>query len=105
MAPRDVSKQLALRGVGSLGCVLTPTDSNHILPLILTPFSLNQQNGDPKEEALRKLFVGGLSRDTSDDQFKDYFNTFGEVVDHIVIKDNSGFSKYEIYSTSYFICT
>ena len=49
---------------------------------------------ETKEETLKKLFVGGLSRDTTDDQFRDYFMQFGNVTDHIVIKDGGGISKY-----------
>ena len=54
-------------------------------------FTLSLQ--ETKEETLKKLFVGGLSRDTTDDQFRDYFAQFGNVTDHIVIKDGGGISK------------
>lgn len=44
---------------------------------------------DDREE-MRKMFVGGLDKDTADDEFKTLFGTFGEVTDFIIIrKDNS----------------
>ena len=46
-----------------------------------------------REDGLKKLFVGGLSRDTDDDTFKDYFSAFGSITDCIVIKDDQGRSK------------
>lgn len=51
------------------------------------------RGNETKEETLKKLFVGGLSRETTDDQFRDYFTQFGNVTDHIVIKDGGGISK------------
>ena len=38
-------------------------------------------------EAMRKMFVGGLNRDTADEDFFDYFGQFGNMVDKVVIKD------------------
>lgn len=41
-----------------------------------------------------KLYVGGLSWNTTDDQLKDYFSQVGQVIDAVVIKDrDSGRSK------------
>ena len=37
-------------------------------------------------QVLRKLFIGGLSYETSDEGLKNYFEQFGEVVDCIVMK-------------------
>eukprot|EP00971_Amphidinium_carterae_P114970 2277316-Amphidinium_carterae.1 len=34
-----------------------------------------------------KIFVGGLSRDTTDDNLRDYFSQFGELTDCVVIRD------------------
>jgi len=45
------------------------------------------------EDTSKKIFVGGLSRDTSDDNFNGYFSQFGKVTDFIVIKDQGGVSK------------
>ncbi|CAK8682731.1 uncharacterized protein LOC143470186 isoform X2 [Clavelina lepadiformis] len=38
-------------------------------------------------EQQRKLFIGGLNFDTTDDSLREYFNQFGEVTDCIVMKD------------------
>ncbi|XP_022083355.1 heterogeneous nuclear ribonucleoprotein A3-like [Acanthaster planci] len=47
-----------------------------------------------EEEALRKLFLGGLDREkTKEAQLRDYFSAYGEVTDCVVIKDDSGSSK------------
>jgi RNA recognition motif-containing protein len=40
----------------------------------------------PKGEVLRKLFIGGLNYETTDEGLKTYFEQFGEVVDCIVMK-------------------
>lgn len=51
---------------------------------------------------MRKLFVGGLKRDTTDQEFKDYFSTFGHIIDSVIITDPNtqqsrgfGFITYE----------
>lgn len=37
-----------------------------------------------------KMFVGGLDKETTDEQFKDLFTAFGEIKEHVIIKkDNS----------------
>ena len=38
-------------------------------------------------EAMRKIFVGGLNKTTSDEGFLEYFQQFGNTVDNIVMKD------------------
>jgi len=38
-------------------------------------------------EAMRKMFVGGLARSTSEDSFFNYFGQFGEMVDKVIITD------------------
>ena len=50
----------------------------------------NRDGGDPSDpnaEQFRKLFIGGLSHDTDDDGLKSYFETWGEIVDCVVMKD------------------
>uniref|UniRef100_A0A8R1DXH6 RRM domain-containing protein n=1 Tax=Caenorhabditis japonica TaxID=281687 RepID=A0A8R1DXH6_CAEJA len=44
-----------------------------------------QQHDSPPQ--LRKLFIGGLSHDTTDEQLGNYFSQWGPVVDAIVIRD------------------
>ena len=42
---------------------------------------------------MRKLFLGGLHRDTTDDDIKNHFCKFGKVVDQVVITKKTGESK------------
>jgi len=42
-------------------------------------------SSQPKEK--RKLFVGGISPKTTEENFKDYFSQFGELVDSVVMSD------------------
>jgi len=47
-----------------------------------------------EEEQSRKLFIGGISYETTDESMKDYFGKYGSITDCVVIKDNdSGKSK------------
>ena len=41
------------------------------------------------DERLKKLFVGGLKRDTPDETLKEYFESYGELSDCVVIRDNT----------------
>ena len=38
-------------------------------------------------EQFRKLFVGGLHQDTTEETLREYFERWGEVVDSVVMKD------------------
>ncbi|XP_031556102.1 glycine-rich RNA-binding protein 10-like [Actinia tenebrosa] len=40
------------------------------------------------EERRQKLFVGGLNRETSDDNLREYFEKYGELTDCVVIRDS-----------------
>ncbi|GFS24817.1 heterogeneous nuclear ribonucleoprotein A1, partial [Elysia marginata] len=42
---------------------------------------------DPTSEQFRKLFVGGLSYDTDEDGLRAHFETWGEIVDCVVMRD------------------
>lgn len=45
-------------------------------------------SSEPEEpENLRKIFAGGLNRETSDEKFKEFFSQFGSITDGVVIKD------------------
>lgn len=49
---------------------------------------MSQENGNYAEkEALRKLFAGGLDRNTTDETFRQHFEQFGTIVDLVIIKD------------------
>lgn len=41
------------------------------------------------EERLKKLFVGGLKKDTSDETLKEYFLAYGELSDCVVIRESN----------------
>lgn len=43
---------------------------------------------DPEAEQFRKLFIGGLSYETSEEGLKAHFEQWGEVVDCVVMKDS-----------------
>jgi len=50
--------------------------------------------GEPEEpENLRKIFAGGLNRDTTDEKFKEFFSQFGNITDAVVIKDQGNISR------------
>ena len=36
-----------------------------------------------------KLFIGGISWDTNEDHLKEYFSSFGEVVEAVIMKDRT----------------
>lgn len=36
-----------------------------------------------------KLFIGGISWDTSEERLKEYFNSYGEVVEAVIMKDRT----------------
>ena len=44
-------------------------------------------SGDDGSDKYRKLFIGGLSYETSDDSLRMYFEEWGDVSDCIVMKD------------------
>jgi len=39
--------------------------------------------------AARKIFVGGVSLDTQDHTFRQFFAQFGEIEDAVIVKDRS----------------
>ena len=50
----------------------------------------NNNDGNPTEpEQFRKVFIGGLSYKTDDDTLKNYFAKYGNLVDHVVMKDGT----------------
>ena len=51
------------------------------------------QHTGQEEEQLRKLFVGGISFDTTDEAMNEYFARYGTITDCVVIKEQSGKSK------------
>ncbi|KAI6189233.1 RNA recognition motif domain and Nucleotide-binding, alpha-beta plait domain-containing protein [Aphelenchoides besseyi] len=63
----------------------------HCPPLIPAYIAAQHQYPIPyiQEEPaqLRKLFIGGLNHETTDDQLKEYYSQWGNVVDCIVIRD------------------
>ncbi|CAF1368694.1 unnamed protein product [Rotaria sordida] len=57
-----------------------------------TPSSSPNKN-DLEPEALRKVFIGGLSYKTEDQTFRDYFSKFGEIDDCIIMRDRENRSR------------
>ena len=58
-------------------------------------------------EHQRKLFIGGLDYNTTDDSLKEYFEQFGEIMDVVVMKDTKtnksrGFG-FVAFSKSYMV--
>jgi len=41
------------------------------------------------ESDLGKLFIGGISWDTTEDRLREYFQGFGEVVEAVIMKDRT----------------
>ena len=41
------------------------------------------------DEQFRKIFIGGLSLNTTDDSLKDYLSKYGNIVDIVVMKDSA----------------
>jgi heterogeneous nuclear ribonucleoprotein A1/A3 len=54
-------------------------------------FSFPQEDDEKKEleepEHFRKLFIGGLNYETTNESLKAYFEKWGEIVDVAVMKD------------------
>jgi len=60
----------------------------------MASWNKNSGDGDDVELILRKLFVGGIKPDTSDDQFRNYFAKFGDIEDYVHIRNKqTGQSK------------
>jgi len=38
---------------------------------------------------MRKMFVGGIDKETTDEEFKNLFTEFGEVTDHVIIRSDT----------------
>jgi len=49
---------------------------------------MGHENEDTREcEAMRKIFVGGLNKSTTEEAFLSYFSQFGNTVDSVIIRD------------------
>lgn len=42
---------------------------------------------------MKKMFVGGIDKDTTDEEFKELFEPFGEVIDHVIIRANNNSNR------------
>uniref|UniRef100_A0A915MW09 RRM domain-containing protein n=1 Tax=Meloidogyne javanica TaxID=6303 RepID=A0A915MW09_MELJA len=62
----------------SLCPILTPL---RVIPL----FSPQPTTTPPQPSQHRKLFIGGLNHETTDDQLCDYYSKWGQVVDCIIV--------------------
>lgn len=64
--------------------------------------SRDQRDNEPDPEQFQKLFVGGLSYETTDTSLKNYFSKWGDIKDCVVMRDvqtkrsrGFGFIKYK----------
>uniref|UniRef100_A0A2K6EXT8 Heterogeneous nuclear ribonucleoprotein A3 n=1 Tax=Propithecus coquereli TaxID=379532 RepID=A0A2K6EXT8_PROCO len=56
--------------------------------LAITATARGEEGHDPKEaEQLRKLFIGGLSFETTDDSLREHFEKWGTLTDCVVMRD------------------
>lgn len=46
----------------------------------------NQRGGPKSDSQARKIFIGGLNYNTTEDGLKDHFGVYGEIVDVVVMK-------------------
>ena len=54
----------------------------------------DDDDGDPESVQMRKLFIGGLNYATTEDEMREHFSQFGELVDCVIMKFNdSGRSR------------
>ena len=60
---------------------------------------------DPNAEQFRKLFIGGLSYETDENSLRSHFETWGEIVDCVVMRDPNT-KRYLFFSeyTVNFLC-
>ncbi|CAL8098770.1 unnamed protein product [Calicophoron daubneyi] len=47
----------------------------------------NSENNDRRTEQFRKLFIGGLTPQTTETMLKEFYSQWGEIVDVVVMKD------------------
>lgn len=58
--------------------------------LILVSFLVNvMEETQNMESDLGKLFIGGISWETTEDRLKEYFMSYGEVVEAVIMKDRT----------------
>jgi len=57
-----------------------------------------QERRNLESETFRKLFIGGLSLDTTEETLHEYFEHWGEVVDCVVMRDPVSRRYYEPHS-------
>lgn len=68
----------------SLGILSGSAASERNLPFLICTDSFLQ---DRDTEQLRKLFIGGLSYETTDESLREFYEKWGEVVDCVVMRD------------------
>ncbi|CAG8464282.1 2915_t:CDS:2 [Paraglomus brasilianum] len=73
---------------------LTFVDSSVVNTVLVKEHQLDGKIIDPKraipreeQEKTEKIFVGGIAPDVSEDEFKDYFSQFGNVIDATLMVD------------------
>uniref|UniRef100_A0AC35U704 RRM domain-containing protein n=1 Tax=Rhabditophanes sp. KR3021 TaxID=114890 RepID=A0AC35U704_9BILA len=70
---------------GSVNFYAPSSSPNNVGQYYVNPM-MNAPNGEGPAQ-MRKLFIGGLNHETTDEQLKEYYSQWGTVVDCIVIRD------------------
>lgn len=64
-------------------------NSDSTTPMLTNPSQIDPKRAIPRDEQEKtsKIFVGGVSQDTTDQEFREYFAQFGRVVDATLMMD------------------
>lgn len=66
---------------------------NKVLPGMTRPIQVKPANADDTAKLDRKLFIGMISKQATEDDVVSMFSPFGEVEEQSILKDSSGTSK------------
>lgn len=69
------------------------TSGSSLFPTINLQVRVERPDFLGMREISAKIFIGGLPRDLTDGELKEYFEQFGTLVDHVIIRCEAGCSK------------